>query len=766
MADDSSSGTRVLFGAEGAESGDEGRNIMAAPAQPAAAAAGEMESKRAVALRMVMEAASPDPPPGQWNKRKRPRVESDTSSSGAEQDDEEDEEGEESESEESSLDDLPMNKRVAQRQRMNALKKPAPKQQRAPPPRTYQRKRGREPSTSSDDSSDSDAETASSDADEPDSDDDETKELDLILAHRPNAESPEETEYLVKFKRLSYHHLEWLSESAVDDLHRGPKGCTTKLQHYKTRVEKEEAAQKNRIVRKKPREPELFDPANLEPEKIVQKHVGSNKTVSYLVKWAALPYDQATWETEAFVKGKLQLGAHISRFEKWNVAPQFGSDFTRPRLTPGLMERLVGLVRGWTFLNDHKLRDYQIQGIVWLVHNWLTHTSCILGDEMGLGKTVQVIIFFEALRRLRRVEGPFLVVAPLATITHWRREAAGWVDMNVITYLGVEEARDRIFCNEFFYGPPVHPRRHFTAGTKIKFNVVVTTYEWIARDIHRFKPIHWAAIVIDEGHRIKNEEATLLKHLSSLRAEHRVILTGTPVQNRIDELYSVLRYLNPKTVEKTKEEFVARYTPMTEERLTDLFELLGPRLLRREKADVEKSIPAKVEILVKVALPKLQREAYKTVLDRHRAALLGKSNVARVRNVCMELRKCCNHPWLLKDGEDEMMASLGFSSTRRPNYDQVMEIMVRCSAKLTFLDKLLARFREEGHKVLVFSQFVIVLDVIAEYLTWKGLPFETLTGSVAGADRQRAVDRFQDPEDDGFVFLISTRAGGCGITLT
>ena len=330
--------------------------------------------------------------------------------------------------------------------------------------------------------------------------------------------------------------------------------------------------------------------------------------------------------------------------------------------------------------------------------------------------------------------------------------------------------------NEFFYKTPASLNSAPRSGAR--FNVLITTYEMVLKDISRFKNLHWAGLIIDEGHRLKNEDASLYKLLAPFNTEFKCVMTGTPVQNNLGELYALLKFLmREKTgkaadvaLGKTMDDFLERFTPMTEAKLAELFQLLGPRLLRREKGDVEKSIPPKVEILVKVPMTRAQKETYKLVLEGRRHLLVSQRGGAAAaqstaRNLCMELRKVCNHPWLIKDGEARAMEALGYVDTPAP-HELVMETMLRQSAKLLFLDGLLARFRKEKERVLIFSQFVMVIDLLENYLRWRGYPYEYIHGGVEAFSRQVAVDRFQDPESDSFVFIISTKAGGCGINLT
>eukprot|EP01059_Diplonema_ambulator_P003695 TRINITY_DN13406_c0_g1_i2.p1 TRINITY_DN13406_c0_g1~~TRINITY_DN13406_c0_g1_i2.p1 ORF type:complete len:1853 (+),score=614.80 TRINITY_DN13406_c0_g1_i2:658-5559(+) len=510
---------------------------------------------------------------------------------------------------------------------------------------------------------------------------------------------------------------------------------------------------------------EYFDPLFLMPEKIIAEQNKSG-TKYFLVKWTGLSYADATWESLEFVKETLNNPYIVSKYTSYCVEKPPANFSRQGKIGQYSLNDIVSRIKGFTFENNNQLRDYQVKGVAWLVHNWLHQRGCILGDEMGLGKTVQVMIYLETLRRLYHVRGPFLIIAPLATIGHWEREAAGWISANVVTYMGIKKARDRVFMNEFYYKRPASTVTKVRKSTPVKFDILVTTYEWMQKDSVRFSGIHWGAVVIDEGHRLKNENAALFKELAPVKTEHRVVLTGTPVQNNIGELYSLLKFLDPKTVPKKAEEFLAEYTPLTAEKLEVLFELLGPRLLRREKENVEKSIPPKVEILVKVGLTKFQKEVYKMTINKNRVLLESGKAKPMLKNVCMELRKVCNHPWLAEDAEEMYLRKHGFTDPSRAPNDFVMRHLISSCSKMTFLDKLLEKFRKEGERVLIFSQFVLVLNVITDYLEYRKYPYETLSGNTGSFERQRAVDRFQDDSHDSFVFLISTRAGGCGINLT
>jgi chromodomain-helicase-DNA-binding protein 7 len=185
------------------------------------------------------------------------------------------------------------------------------------------------------------------------------------------------------------------------------------------------------------------------------------------------------------------------------------------------------------YRNDNQLRSYQLEGLNWLIFCWHQRRGCLLADEMGLGKTVQTITFLEHLQRVEGVRGPFLIVVPLSTLPHWQREIEGWTELNVVLYQGNKINRQAIREYEWFY-----------PGTQtLKFHILLTTYEMLlAEDWTELAKIHWRVAVIDEAQRLKNQNSKLLQHLKQLQLEHRVLLTGTPIQNNTSVRLSPSRH--------------------------------------------------------------------------------------------------------------------------------------------------------------------------------------------------------------------------------
>lgn len=287
----------------------------------------------------------------------------------------------------------------------------------------------------------------------------------------------------------------------------------------------------------------------------------------------------------------------------------------------------------------------------------------------------------------------------------------------------------------------------------MKFNAILTTYEIVLKDKAYLAQLPWAVLMVDEAHRLKNGESLLYKTLCEFETNHRLLITGTPLQNSLRELWSLLHFIMPykfddwESFEKEHDQDQA-----ANKGYNKLHKQLEPFILRRVKKDVEKSLPAKVEQILRVEMTTVQKQYYKWILTKNYTALRKgvKGSVTSFVNVVMELKKCCNHASLVKpmDQAQDNLTNL-----------------IKGSGKLMLLDKLLVRLKETGHRVLIFSQMVMMLDIIAEYLQHRRFSFQRLDGSIKGDMRKQALDHFNAEGSQDFCFLLSTRAGGLGINL-
>uniref|UniRef100_A0A0N5B4V1 SWI/SNF-related matrix-associated actin-dependent regulator of chromatin subfamily A member 5 n=1 Tax=Strongyloides papillosus TaxID=174720 RepID=A0A0N5B4V1_STREA len=401
------------------------------------------------------------------------------------------------------------------------------------------------------------------------------------------------------------------------------------------------------------------------------------------------------------------------------------------------------------FING-EMRDYQIFGLNWLVSLRENNVNGILADEMGLGKTLQTVSliayvkFFES--KIKGVENnlPSIVIVPLSTLSSWVNEFKKWTTgIRVVVFHGDVEKRKEIIGKDLVAGA---------------FDVVVTTYEMFSSYGAKLKKVEWEYVVVDEAHRIKNKETLLAKEVRCLNVRHKLLLTGTPLQNRLHELWALLNFLQPELfddVDDFDSWFDSEKCIINEESVVQkLHKVLQPFMLRRIKKDVEKGLLPKKETTLFVGLTKLQKELYKKILMKDSEILInGNITKAKLLGIMQQLRKVVSHPYLFPGVEPG------------PPYVEGDHI-IKCCAKLNLLDKLLTKLKTLGSRVLIFSQFIGTLDILEDYMDWRNFSFHRLDGSTSHSDRQKYIDEFQSKGSKTFAFMISTRAGGLGITLT
>ena len=385
------------------------------------------------------------------------------------------------------------------------------------------------------------------------------------------------------------------------------------------------------------------------------------------------------------------------------------------------------------FRLGQKMKDYQILSLNWMLRAFQDNRNVVLADEMGLGKTVQSIGLLDHFIKINKIRGPFLVLAPLSTIDHWKTVSETWTFMNVVVYhdRAGAEGRQRIRDTDWYY-TDITNKGTITNKQKIsKFNLMITTYEVFNQDVQYLKEVAFQYIVIDEAHRLKNASTKTLSLLKEHPCRRIMLLTGTPVQNNTKELFTLLNYIEHEKF-SSYDKFMREYgTLQSAGQIDKLKEILKPHFLRRMKDEVEKSIPPLQETVVDVGLTSKQQEYYKGIYGENLALLTNLGAQAKninLNNIDMQLRKCCNHLYLLKGIEEEI--------TKNCRTDEdIFNKLLESSGKLQCLDKFIEKYRNEGHKMLVFTQFKGMVDIIQQYLTFKQIRCEILTGTVKSQDR-------------------------------
>uniref|UniRef100_A0A8D2QHC1 Proliferation-associated SNF2-like protein n=1 Tax=Zonotrichia albicollis TaxID=44394 RepID=A0A8D2QHC1_ZONAL len=492
------------------------------------------------------------------------------------------------------------------------------------------------------------------------------------------------------------------------------------------------------------------------------------------------------------------------------------------------------------------MRWYQVEGMEWLRMLWENGINGILADEMGLGKTIQCIATI-ALMVERGVPGPFLVCGPLSTLPNWMSEFKRFTpEIPLMLYHGAQQERRKL----------VRKIRGRQGSLQI-YPVVITSFEIAMRDRSALQNCYWKYLIVDEGHRIKNMNCRLIRELKRFNADNKLLLTGTPLQNNLAELWSLLNFLLPDvfddlksfeswfditSITETAEDIIAKereqnilhmlhqvfiypsfcifydivvtLTVCVLKCLKILF-ILTPFLLRRLKSDVALEVPPKREVVVYAPLAKKQETFYTAIVNRTIRKLFGNNEEEvvelspagrpkrrsrkvvdyceehngspddlekliskmqeevekerpvvevsipmdsevnlKLQNIMMLLRKCCNHPYLIEYPLDP--------ATQQFKID---EDLVKNSGKFLLLDRMLPELKKRGHKVLLFSQMTMMLDILMDYCYLRNFKFSRLDGSMSYSEREENMHQFNtDPEV--FLFLVSTRAGGLGINLT
>ncbi|KAK3155821.1 hypothetical protein QOZ80_2AG0099120 [Eleusine coracana subsp. coracana] len=451
-------------------------------------------------------------------------------------------------------------------------------------------------------------------------------------------------------------------------------------------------------------------------------------------------------------------------FSEMNAPRDSISDNKYYNLAHAVSERVT---KQPSLLRAGTLRDYQLVGLQWMLSLYNNKLNGILADEMGLGKTVQVMALIAYLMEFKGNYGPHLIIVPNAVLVNWKSELLNWLpSASCIFYVGAKDQRQKLFSQEVL---------------AMKFNILVTTYEFIMFDRSKLSRIDWKYIIIDEAQRMKDRDSVLARDLDRYRCQRRLLLTGTPLQNDLKELWSLLNLLLPEVFDSSKafqdwfSKPFQRDGPTHSEEEDDwletekkviiihrLHQILEPFMLRRRVEDVEGSLPRKDSIVLRCRMSAIQGAIYDWIKSTgtirvdpedektraQRNPMYQVKTHKNLNNKCMELRKVCNHPLL----------SYPFLNCGK-------DFMVRSCGKLWNLDRILIKLHKAGHRVLLFSTMTKLLDIMEDYLQWRQLVYRRIDGTTSLEDRESAIVDFNRPNSDCFIFLLSIRAAGRGLNL-
>lgn len=558
--------------------------------------------------------------------------------------------------------------------------------------------------------------------------------------------------YLIKWDSLSYFHCQWMPGAWT-------WGMTASVTRKSFASKRE--AKNGPIMRTEDAIPEDFmridlvldvrftSIVNTRGEEIDKARI--REVDKALLKFKGLGYEDAVWDKVPTPDDGDRWIDFVTAYETWVAGryikiPKSGplkSRLDKARSTDfTLLEKShqpESLVGG-------ELMKYQIEGVNWLYYRWYMKKNAILADEMGLGKTIQIIAMLSVLVKDHNCF-PFLIVVPNSTCAAWRREIKRWApSLRVVTYFGSSATRALAYRHELF-----------PEGSKeLRCHIVVTSYEAVTDENCRrfFRSVPWQALIVDEGQRLKSDKNMIYESLSALKIPFRLLLTGTPLQNNARELFNLLQFLDDSFDAAALE---IEYATLTKENVPALHTLIRPFFLRRTKAQVLTFLPPMAQVIVPISMTLVQKRLYQSILSKNpefiRALFdssrpMGKGEKTNLSNILMQLRKCLCHPFVYSAEMEQREVSIDVSHRN----------LVDASAKLQLLEILLPKLKKRGHRVLLFSQFLGMLDIMEDFLEGLGLRYQRLDGTINSLEKQKRIDEYNAKDSPLFAFLLSTRA--------
>ena len=529
------------------------------------------------------------------------------------------------------------------------------------------------------------------------------KNVQRILAEREGANGM--GELFVKYKGMSYRWCEWVPKDAVLQTDNG----------------------RSLYEREKPGSEPSFDAAYLKIEKILDTKTVDNQKL-FLVKWQNLDYDELSWEPAESLNSEEALRT----FKRWTRMPSLSERF-EPK-TDG--ERKWEWIKDFpSSKNGKKLVPYQVKGVNLIIRGMCSGQNMLVADEIG--RTEQVCAFLRFLNVCERIQGLFLIVTKLESIESWERELKEWTDSKILSYYGIEERRKAMRKYEFY-----HP------GALPRFNVLITTCEWLVREPDLFQAFTWQVLIVD-----MIGSLSVLEMCSQLKPKFAILLQNSLGKPTLQELELVIKFLDRQGTFAGREKDYARLSDS--DKLVELVSFMRPYTLMRSQDELLHAYKIPNEMIIECDMTEHQIGYYQAIFQRHKNWMtnpIAVWNRNNMKNVFQTIRRICNHPYLVRGAESEILQARRIESSSDSKI--ICDTMINASGKLMFLDALLMQTREKRRRVAVFSATSEMLDILADYLRFRHYFYEKFDGTLRGDDLAEAIERFNARNSPDFVCLV------------
>lgn len=574
------------------------------------------------------------------------------------------------------------------------------------------------------------------------------KEIDRIIGINTPLISPG-TLYYVKYNNLSYRDCNFITREELLS-HKNGKELETKLRKQPSPF-RPVAFMKGLF---KPFTYK-FDEGYIKPEKIISDQYKSGRH-QYLVKWISLDYDEATWEDKDNNISQSLIHEYFTCKEKFNEA--YSKNYIGSLYPPKFqyidqkrtMPQIANLAESIQSKNGRTLSQLQIEGINWIHKNWILHQNSILADQIGLGKSIQSLCFLSLLKKKYGICGTFLILTSLVNVEKWIFEIEEWTSFRVVSLTGNCQSRNIIEEYCLYYNK--------NDQSKLIFDILIVPIEFIQREFDILKKIYFMCLIIDQSFsQLKSTNSNLYKQCEEIKTDFTLLLTDSFFQNNNRELWSILHFIDPKNF-LDFDSFDSKYFKKDDQ---TIFEKLNQHFKQYVLSRSKENSNEIEETIIEVELTSFQRLLINAILTEKRGFLIQEILKSKnlMINITSEIRKVCDHPYLIKDAEpafiEQFKKKQKSSKKGKDSSDElILNALIFASGKTIFLDKFLQSLRKENHKIIIFSQIKQMIDILDHFLYLKNYQFERIDGFKNLNSKKFSIENFKtNPES--FILLFS-----------